>query len=187
MLQVGYKFIDSGMKCCLLEGQKTKFCFQTAWKMWHLRDIHLPNCHHPSAKVIVTQRDRSFNLLIFLDPEHRNASNSEHSTFTAKKSRYLNRREKARSNCQKFQRIQGSGESEIVQCWKSFKHLNKHSISWVSHPVSRSFNKLLLIWDRASLVITHGSHNPYSLKSLMFFGPLSWLAGIGPPLLQCVA
>ena len=112
---------------------------------------------------------------------------TEHNTFTTKKSRYLNRRETARLSCQEFQRIWGSGESEIVQCWKSFKYLNKHSISWVSHPVSRSFNKLLLIWDRASLVITHGSHNPYSLKSLMFFGPLSWLAGIGPPLLQCVA
>ena len=48
-----------------------------------------------------------------------------------KKSRYLNRRENARSNCQKFQGIQGSGESEIVQCWKSFKHLNKHSTCFV--------------------------------------------------------
>ena len=137
MLKVRYKFTDSEMKCCFQEGQKTKFRFQTAWKMWHLHDIHLPNYHHPSAKVIVTQRDKSFNLLIFLDPEHRNASDSEHNTFTTKKSRYLNRREKARSNCQKFQRIRGSGESEIVQRWKSFKHLNKHSIRrW-----SRSYSK----------------------------------------------
>ena len=145
MLKFVYKFIDSEMKRCFQEGQKTKFRFQTAWKMWHLRDIHLPNCHHPSAKVIVTERDMSFNLLIFLDPEHRNTSDSEHNTFTAKKSRQLNRREKARSSCKNFQRIRGSGESEIVQRWKSFKHLNKHSKdswhsplnpNWESHRVA---------------------------------------------------
>ena len=41
MLRFEYKFIDSQMKRCFQEGQKTKFRFQTTWKMWHLRDIRL--------------------------------------------------------------------------------------------------------------------------------------------------
>ena len=54
MVKFEYKFIDSEMKYCHQEGKKTKFHFQTAWKMEHLWEIHLPNCHHTSAKVIVT-------------------------------------------------------------------------------------------------------------------------------------
>ena len=42
MLKFEYKFIDSEMKYCCQEGQKTKFHFQTAWKMGHLCEIHLP-------------------------------------------------------------------------------------------------------------------------------------------------
>jgi len=111
----------------VLLGGRAKYQILLA-KAWHLRDIHQPNCHYLSAKFIVTQRDNSFKLLIFLNPEYRNTSDSEHKTFTPKKSRYSCRGRNPRLSCQKIRRIWGSGQSKIMQCQKSFKHLNKHSI-----------------------------------------------------------
>ena len=73
-----------------------------------------------------------------------------------KKSRYLNRRENARSNCQKFQMIRGSGESEIVQRWKSFKHLNKHSMY---------AGFLTCIWIRPTILMGHACDSPIPLLS----------------------
>ena len=70
MLNFKYKFLDSQMKYCFQEGQKTKFHWKRGWKVWHL-PARLSSSISQSYCYLMWHK---FQSLILLNLEHQNTS-----------------------------------------------------------------------------------------------------------------